>query len=67
MRGWFNFLSNICNQQQCLTDKTKYWNSTAWVSWTANCAIWNDAKWASCSQGYYNKRGLGWFIYYYYI
>ena len=46
---------NVCNQQQCLTDKTKYWNSTAWVSWTANCAIWNDAKWASCSQGYYLK------------
>ena len=46
---------NVCNQQQCLTDKTKYWNGSAWVSWTANCALCNDANCASCSQGYYLK------------
>ena len=32
-----------------------YYNVTTWVSWTANCAIWNDKNWASCSQGYYLK------------
>ena len=46
---------NVCNQQQCLTDKTKYYNGSTWVSWTANCALCNDASCASCSQGYYLK------------
>ena len=45
----------IWNQQQCLTDKTKCWNGSIWVSWTANCVIWNDDKWASLGKGYYLK------------
>ena len=46
---------NVWNQYQCLTGKTKCWNGSIWVSWTANYVIWNDDKWASCSKGYYLK------------